>query len=309
MKLNELNPEEKRVILEKGTEAPFTGQFENNHKDGIYTCRQCNAYLYRSSDKFDSGCGWPSFDDEINGAVEKHLDADGSRTEIICNRCGAHLGHVFSGENLTQKNIRHCVNSVSMDFLETGKNTIMDGTRLNFEKEKTLYLGGGCFWCIEAVFKMIKGVKEVVSGYAGGQKENPKYDDVCSGETGHAEIVKVVFDPTSVSIEKILEVFFDAHDPTTLNRQGNDVGTQYRSVVFTETVEDEEIVESFIKKVKANFSEPIVTEISILAQSGNGKFYSAEGYHQDYFNKNGHAPYCQIVVAPKVEKIKKKYLG
>jgi peptide methionine sulfoxide reductase msrA/msrB len=308
MKLNELNPEEKRVILQKGTEAPFTGKFEAYHKDGIYTCRQCNAFLYRSSDKFDSGCGWPSFDDEIAGAVEKHLDADGSRTEIVCNRCNAHLGHVFSGEQLTQKNIRHCVNSVSMDFLEVGKNITDSNVSLVFEKEKTIYLGGGCFWCVEAVFKMIKGVSSVVSGYAGGQTENPKYDDVCGGQTGHAEIVKVVFDPTVVAVEKILEVFFDAHDPTTLNRQGNDVGTQYRSVVFLENKDEVEIVQNFIKKVQADFSQPIVTEISVLSEAGNGKFYSAEDYHQDYFNKNGHAPYCQIVVAPKIEKIKKKYL-
>ncbi len=308
MKLNELNPEEKRVILQKGTEAPFTGKFEAYHKDGVYTCRQCNAFLYRSSDKFDSGCGWPSFDDEIAGAVEKHLDADGSRTEIVCNRCNAHLGHVFSGEQLTQKNIRHCVNSVSMDFLEVGKNITDSNVSLVFEKEKTIYLGGGCFWCVEAVLKMIKGVSGVVSGYAGGQTENPKYDDVCGGQTGHAEIVKVVFDPTLVSIEKILEVFFDAHDPTTLNRQGNDVGTQYRSVVFVENKDEVEIVQNFIKKVQADFSEPIVTEVSVLTEAGNGKFYPAEDYHQDYFNKNGHAPYCQIVVAPKVEKTKKKYL-
>ena len=307
MKLNELNPEEKKVILEKGTEAPFSGKFEKNHQDGVYTCRQCNAFLYRSADKFDSGCGWPSFDDEITGAVEKHLDADGSRTEIICSRCGAHLGHVFSGENLTQKNIRHCVNSVSMDFLETGKNMTVDGTALALEKEKIIYLGGGCFWCIEAVFKMIKGVSKVVSGYAGGQIENPKYDDVSGGETGHAEMVKVVFDPTMISMEEILAVFFDAHDPTTVNRQGNDVGTQYRSVISTENKNDLEIVANFIEKVKANFSEPIVTDISVLSETGTGQFYPAEDYHQDYFKKNGHAPYCQIVVAPKVEKIKKKY--
>lgn len=302
MKLNELKSEEKRVILEKGTEAPFTGKYENHHEEGIYTCRQCNAYLYRSSDKFDSGCGWPSFDDEVNGAIKKTLDADQIRTEITCNRCGAHLGHVFLGENLTPKNIRHCVNSVSMDFIKVHE------VDREIEKEKIIYLGGGCFWCVEAVFKMIKGVKEVVSGYAGGQKDNPKYLEVCEGNTGHAEVVKLFFDPTIVALEKLLEVFFDAHDPTTLNRQGNDVGTQYRSVIFTENKEDTEIVNNFINKIQKDFSEKIVTDVSTLSESGNGKFYPAEDYHQDYFNKNGHAPYCQIVVAPKVEKIKKKYL-
>lgn len=302
MKLNELNPEEKKVILQKGTEAPFTGKYEGYHEDGVYICRQCNAYLYRSSDKFDSGCGWPSFDDEIAGSVEKHLDTDGSRTEIVCNRCEAHLGHVFSGEQLTDKNIRHCVNSISMDFIEANE------TERKIEKEKIIYLGGGCFWCVEAVFKMIKGVKEIVSGYAGGKTDSPKYLEVCEGDTGHAEVVKIVFDPTVVALEKILEVFLDAHDPTTLNRQGNDVGTQYRSAIFGENKNEVEISQNFIKKAQANFSEPIVTEASLLSEAGNGKFYSAEDCHQDYFNKNGHAPYCQIVVAPKVEKIKKKYL-
>lgn len=308
MKLNELTSEEKKVILEKGTEMPFSGKYEHAHKEGVYICRQCNAYLYRSSDKFDSGCGWPSFDDEISGAIEKHLDADGSRTEIICHRCQAHLGHVFSGEQLTQKNIRHCVNSISMDFIETGKNQTDSGINMVIETEKTIYLGGGCFWCIEAVFKMIAGVKEVVSGYAGGHVDNPNYEGVCGGTTGHAEVVKMVFNPITVTIEKILEVFFDAHDPTTVNRQGNDVGTQYRSVIFVANIGDKEIVQHFVESIRPNFSEPIVTEISLLSESGNGTFFAAEDYHQDYFNKNGHAPYCQIVVAPKVEKIKKKFL-
>jgi len=298
MKLNELDPEEKRVILEKGTEAPFSGKFEHHQEAGVYTCRQCNTYLYRAEDKFDSGCGWPSFDDEISGAIKKQIDTDGSRTEIICNRCDAHLGHVFSGEQLTDKNIRHCVNSVSMDFI------LAD----NVVHDKNIYLGGGCFWCIEAVFKMIPGVKKVASGYAGGKKENPTYSEVCAGDTEHAEVVSISYDPISVSLEKILEVFFDSHDPTTVNRQGNDIGTQYRSVIFVESQDDLETAENFIQKIKKDFSEPIVTEVLLLEKAGNGKFYIAEDYHQDYFAQNGHAPYCQLVVAPKVDKIKKKYL-
>lgn len=301
MKLNDLTKEEKRVILEKGTESPFSGEYDKFDGEGIYICRQCENYLYRSDDKFDSGCGWPSFDDEINGAVRKTVDTDGKRTEITCNRCDGHLGHVFVGENLTEKNTRHCVNSVSMKFIEKGE--------VNNHEE--IYLGGGCFWCIEAVFKMIEGVQEVVSGYAGGNKDNPNYQEVSSGETNHVEIVKIIFNPTVVSLEKILDVFFDAHDPTTLNKQGADVGTQYRSAIYCQNQNQLDIFKNYIKNKQLEFTKSIVTEIAILAEAGEGeakgKFYSAEDYHQEYFKNNSDQPYCQIVIAPKVDKIKTKY--
>lgn len=290
MKLNKLTEEEKKVILEKGTEAPFTGEYDKTFEKGIYLCRQCEAPLYNSDSKFDSGCGWPSFDDEIIGAVKRQVDVDGRRTEILCKRCSAHLGHVFEGENLTEKNIRHCVNSVSMKLVSG--NEVKD--------EEIIYLGGGCFWCIEAVFKMIDGVGPVFSGYSGGEKENPTYEEVCSGNTGYAEVVEVKFNPKKVSLEKILEVFFEAHDPTTLNRQGNDVGTQYRSVIFYTDENQKEIIENFIEKIKNDYTEKIVTEISKLE-----KFYKAEDYHQDYFDKNPDNRYCQLVIAPKVKKFKK----
>jgi|AntRauTorckE6833_2_1112554.scaffolds.fasta_scaffold00357_18 peptide methionine sulfoxide reductase msrA/msrB len=297
MKLNNLNKDEKHVILEKGTEKPFSGEYDKFDQEGIYTCRQCGAYLYRSNDKFDSGCGWPSFDDEIDGAVNKTTDADGTRTEITCNRCDGHLGHVFEGEGLTNKNTRHCVNSVSMKFIEKGE----------VENIETIYLGGGCFWCIEAVFKMIDGVIEVVSGYAGGEKDNPDYQEVSSGETGHAEVVKVSFDRTIVSLEKVLDVFFDSHDPTTLNKQGNDIGTQYRSAIYCENEKQLDVAENYISKKQKEFKDPIITQTAVLEKIGTGKFYKAEDYHQEYFKNNSQQPYCQLVVAPKVEKIEKKY--
>jgi peptide methionine sulfoxide reductase msrA/msrB len=299
MKLNNLTEEEKRVIEEKGTEAPGTGEYEKFDGEGVYQCRRCDAYLYRSKDKFDSNCGWPAFDDEIDGSVLRQTDSDGRRTEIICNRCRGHLGHVFEGENLTEKNVRHCVNSVSMKFLESSQ----------VQTKETIYLAGGCFWCIEAVFKIIVGVLNVESGYAGGDVDNPTYEQVSAGNTGHAEILKIDFDPTVVSLEKILTVFFDSHDPTTLNRQGNDIGTQYRSAIYTTSSEQLDVVKNFIEKVQDDFSEPIVTEIGLLSDFGTGKFYSAEDYHQDYFEQNDQAPYCQLVIAPKVEKIQKKYFG
>jgi peptide methionine sulfoxide reductase msrA/msrB len=290
MKLNELTQEEKRVIQEKGTEAPFSGEYEKHKESGVYACRQCDAYLYRSVDKFESTCGWPSFDDEIAGSVQKTVDVDGRRTEITCSRCGGHLGHVFEGEHLTDKNIRHCVNSVSMKFVD----------EIDAIKESKIYLGGGCFWCLETLFKMLPGVAFVTSGYAGGEEKNPTYDQVCSGKTGHAEIVEILFDQTLVSLEKILGLFFDSHDPTTLNRQGNDVGPQYRSIILCVSQEQKEFVENFIERIRAGFTEPIVTEVVLV-----DVFYKAEDYHQDYFKNNPEKAYCQIVIAPKVAKAKK----
>jgi peptide-methionine (S)-S-oxide reductase len=165
-------------------------------------------------------------------------------------------------------------------------------------------LGGGCFWCLEAVFEQLRGVERVQSGYAGGQVENPSYDQVCSGRTGHAEVVQVSFDPTQLDYRELLEVFFSMHDPTTLNRQGGDVGTQYRSVIFTHSPEQERVAHEVIRDVEAEavWDSPLVTQVEPLT-----RFYPAEDYHNQYFQRNGQQPYCQVVVAPKVAKFRKKY--
>jgi peptide-methionine (S)-S-oxide reductase len=162
-------------------------------------------------------------------------------------------------------------------------------------------LGGGCFWCTEAVFQMLPGVKSVVSGYSGGQKENPTYEDICTGKTGHAEVIQVEFDPQVISYEKLLEEFWDAHDPTTLNRQGNDVGTQYRSVIFHHNDTQKVAAEKSKASAQKLFSKPIVTEISPLK-----KFYKTEDYHQNYYRNFPEKGYCQAVIRPKVEKFEKK---
>jgi len=162
-------------------------------------------------------------------------------------------------------------------------------------------LGGGCFWCTEAVFERLDGVKSVTSGYAGGKKENPTYEDICTGTSGHAEVTQVEFDPKKLSFEQLLDVFWAAHDPTTLNRQGADSGTQYRSVIFHHSEAQRSAAEKSKKAAQAGFSSPIVTEISPLP-----KFYKAESYHQDYFNNNSRAPYCQAVIRPKLEKLREK---
>lgn len=162
-------------------------------------------------------------------------------------------------------------------------------------------LGGGCFWCLEAVFELVEGVHDVVSGYAGGHVENPTYKQVCTGETGHAEVVQITYDPAKVSFERLLEIFWQCHDPTSLNRQGNDVGPQYRSIILYHDTAQKAAAEKSRAAAAARFTRPIVTEIVPLT-----RFYPAEGYHQDYFRRNPNQAYCQVVIAPKVRKFKKE---
>ena len=171
-------------------------------------------------------------------------------------------------------------------------------------KKEIAVFGGGCFWCTEAVFKMLRGVISVLPGYAGGTVENPTYEQVCGSTTGHAEVIKIEYDPQSISFQDLLTVFFGSHDPTTKNRQGNDVGTQYRSVIFYTTPEQKEEVEKFIKDVNESSAAgaPIITEIVPLT-----RFYEAENYHRDYFAKNQGNPYCEIVINPKLKKVKQKF--
>jgi len=278
MKLNKLTPEETRVIVNKGTEAPFSGKYYSFDEPGLYTCKHCGAALYRSTDKFHSGCGWPSFDDEISGAVKRSTDADGSRTEITCARCGAHLGHVFLGEGFTDKDTRHCVNSISMEFIPASDTAAIEAamapgnpphvTRMmsaNTSAAKpmtdTAYFAGGCFWGVEHLLQQEEGVQSVVSGYMGGHVANPTYEQVCTGATGHAETVQVVFDPSKVSYEKLAMLFFEIHDPTQLNRQGPDRGYQYRSAVFYKNDEQKQTTEKLINTLKDK-GYKVVTEIA-----------------------------------------------
>ena len=167
---------------------------------------------------------------------------------------------------------------------------------------KEIILGGGCFWCIEAVMRRVKGVKEAISGYAGGERPNPTYEQVCSGATGHAEVVKVVYDENEITLDELLDIFFAIHDPTTLNRQGADVGTQYRSVIYYENEEEKKAIEAAIERVQKEYKDPIVTEVSPKPE-----FYEAEGYHQNYYDENPMQGYCQVVIKPKVQKFLTKF--
>lgn len=177
---------------------------------------------------------------------------------------------------------------------------------MNAQQEREVAtLGGGCFWCLEAVFDDLRGVEQVESGYAGGHVRNPTYNQVCAGTTGHAEVVQVTFDPREISYRELLEVFFTIHDPTTLNRQGGDVGTQYRSAIYFHTPEQKATAEEVIAALNAEgvWDAPSVTEVAPLEV-----FYPAERYHQEYYRRNANQPYCQVVIAPKVAKVRKQYL-
>lgn len=273
----ELTPAEARVILNKGTEQPFTGEYTDTKDAGTYICRQCGTPLYRSEDKFHSGCGWPAFDDALPGAVKQIPDADGQRTEIVCTNCGGHLGHVFVGEHLTEKNTRHCVNSISMKFIADTATA-------------KAWFGGGCFWGVEHLLQQFPGVSSVVSGYMGGEKENPTYQEVCSGSSGHAEVVEVTYDPSLVSYERLAQAFFEIHDPTQLNRQGPDVGNQYRSIIFVSNDKERNSIDSLIGVLRKNGYD-VVTEVENAVP-----FYKAEEYHQDYYEQKGTEPYCHRYV-------------
>jgi len=268
--------EEARVIVHKGTEAPFSGEYYDHFEKGIYTCKRCGAKLFESSSKFASGCGWPSFDDEIKGAVKKQLDADGMRTELICANCGAHLGHIFTGEGLTPKDVRYCVNSISMNFTPEEKKV-----------EKAIF-ASGCFWGTEYYFKQAPGVISTTVGYTGGNLDNPTYGQVCTDKTGHAEAVEVEYDSSKTSYEELAKLFFETHDFTQLNRQGPDVGTQYRSAIFYLNEQQRETAEELVKELEKKGYD-VKTEIEPA-----GKFWPAEGYHQDYYEKKGSSPYCHI---------------
>lgn len=313
-KYNKLTPEEERIIQFQCTERPFTGAYAENHEAGVYICRRCNNPLFTSDAKFESGSGWPSFDEYIPGSVKEVPDKDGSRTEIRCANCDGHIGHVFFGEGFTDKDTRNCANSASLNFVPASAMKQKKDTDVQpigeyikgkgLENYSKATFAGGCFWCSEASFDRINGVVAVISGYTGGDEQYPTYEEVSDHQTHHAEAVMVYFDPKIVSYEKLLEVFFVAHNPTELNRQGPDVGEQYRSAIFYHDEAQRKAAEAEIQHLTEvkKYPNPIVTEVSPYKE-----FWVAEGYHQDYYDLNPNQPYIQHVSKPKVEKVEKTF--
>ncbi len=259
---------------------------------GLYACVCCDTLLFDASEKFESGTGWPSFTQPIKeNAIAYHKDQSFGviRIETTCNTCGAHLGHVFQ-DGPPPGGLRYCMNAVALKKTDSGL------------KLETATFGGGCFWCTEAIFQQLKGVQKVVSGYSGGSTENPTYEQVCSGSTGHAEVVQITFNPEEISFADLLRIHLSTHDPTTMNRQGADRGTQYRSIILTHTGDQEKTAREVITEMQPHFDDQIVTGIDPFEH-----FYPAEDYHQNYYQENPGQPYCAAVINPKLEKFKKLY--
>ncbi len=278
-----LSPEQFRVMRRAGTEKPFSGKYNDHYQKGVYNCTGCGTPLFLSDTKYDHGTGWPSFTDPVD---EKNLEYRDDfslfmkRIEVRCVTCGAHLGHVFD-DGPSPSHRHFCINSVALDF----------SSKPLIKKEKTsetpdnlqiATFAAGCFWGVEEKFSKIPGVVRTTVGYTGGAVKNPSYEQVCRGNTGHAEAVHIVYDPAIVSYRELLDSFFRFHDPTQLNRQGPDIGPQYRSAIFYHNEEQKIEAENMIKTLGKSdrYNATIATQIKSALE-----FYQAEEYHQKFYEK------------------------
>ena len=300
-----LSPEQFAVTQQCGTEPPFKNAYWDNHKPGLYVDVVSGEPLFSSLDKFDSGTGWPSFTQPVQGtkiAEKKDASFGSVRTEVRSKLADSHLGHVFEDGPRGKGGMRYCINSAALKFIPVeemeqagyGKYLppFVTAGLIKTPKKETAILAGGCFWGMEEILREIPGVLKTTVGYSGGKTANPTYEEICTGSTGHAEAIEVVVDSNRLSYEGLLGYFFRMHDPTTLNRQHNDIGTQYRSAIFYLSEEQRKTAEAVKAKLEAakKFNRPLTTEISPAS-----KFYSAEDYHQKYLVKNPGGYTCHIL--------------
>lgn len=296
-----LSPEQYRVTQECGTEPPFKNAYWDNHAEGIYVDVVSGEPLFSSKDKFESGTGWPSFVKPLvsgNVIEKKDVSHNRVRTEVKSRDAGSHLGHLFS-DGPAPTGLRYCINSASLRFIskdDLEKEGYGEWRKL-FEPAKattleTAVFAGGCFWGVEELFKGIKGVKETRVGYTGGATEDPDYEAVCTGKTGHAEALEIKFDPAVVTYDSLLDFFFRMHDPTILNRQHNDRGTQYRSAIFYHTQAQKEKAVAMIDRFNR---ESVLKKKAVTQVEAAKTFYPAEAYHQDYLLKNPGGYFCHVV--------------
>lgn len=289
-----LTAEQFNITREQGTEKPYSSPLEHNKDTGIYYCVSCKNPLFTSAAKFESGTGWPSFWTPYSGKSVKVAtdNSEGmSRDEISCQRCGAHLGHVFN-DGPEPTGLRYCMDGVAMVFQKEDLDT----------KLSVATFAAGCFWCEEGVFESVKGVRQVISGYAGGAEANPTYEQVGSGSTGHAESIEVYYDSSKVSFPSLLKVFFASQDPTQVDGQGPDHGKQYRSIAFYRNETEKQSIDNYIQQLNQSkaYSKPIVTQVVPFV-----KFWPAEDYHQDYIQHNPGDTYVQVESIPRIKRTQK----
>lgn len=300
-----LTPEQYQVLRQGRTERPFSGKYNDFWENGLYVCAGCGTPLFRSESKYDHGTGWPSFTtplDEKNLVYKDDYSLLMKRVEARCGACGAHLGHVFD-DGPAPTFLHYCINSAAMNFVPAGaaepewsgeaaavraprpgKKDRTGPTGKDAPKAETATFAAGCFWGVEYKLGKIPGVLSTVVGYTGGKTATPTYEDVCTDKTGHAEAVQLTFDPATVSYEELVRHYFSIHDPTQVNRQGPDRGTQYRSSIFYHDEKQKEIAEKVMAEFRASrrFKKRLATELVPAAV-----FYRAEDYHQKYFEKHG----------------------